>query len=112
MAQARSLAEGRHTEIVGMLLALALVLAQSGAIVHGWSHLRASGAVASTPATAGQACKDCLSFAPMLATAGGKWHAPAVAPGPVTTTYRTLTPPLVGFSPRHAFLSRAPPPFA
>jgi hypothetical protein len=86
-----------------MLLALALVLAQTGAVMHGYSHLRAS-----SPASS-HSCPDCLSFAPLLAAAGATSHSLSVAPAQSGTTYRIPVAPLSGQSPQHAFRSRAPP---
>jgi hypothetical protein len=108
MGLRRFLARGRRGALAGALLALALVLAQTGAMVHACSHLRASDEQLSSPDGASQTCADCLSFAPLLAAAGGRSHAlPVIAP--IATTYRTPVAPLVGLSPRHAFLSRGPP---
>ncbi|MGH8140425.1 MAG: hypothetical protein ACREVV_19800 [Steroidobacteraceae bacterium] len=109
MAQARFLPARRHVARLGMLLALALVFAQTGAVMHGYSHLKVSGKSSGTPATSSQSCPDCLSFAPLLAAAGGTSHSLTVARAQIETTYRTLVAPLVGQSPQHAFLSRAPP---
>jgi hypothetical protein len=109
MAQAQFLPERRYAARLGMLLALALILAQTGAVMHGYSHLRASGESPGVPATSSQSCPDCLSFAPVLAPAGGTSHSLTVAQAQIGTTYRTLVAPLVGHSPQHAFLSRAPP---
>ena len=92
-----------------MLLALALLVAQTGAVMHAYSHLRASGESRGVPATSTQFCLDCLSFAPLLAAAGGTSQPLTVARTQIATTYRTLVAPLVGFSPQHAFRSRAPP---
>jgi hypothetical protein len=108
MARNRLLTRGRHAALVGTLVALALVFAQTGALVHGCSHLRSSSQQLSAPGTTSQGCTDCLSFAPLLAAAHGHSHPFHVA-APVATPYRTLVPPLVGLSPRHAFLSRGPP---
>jgi hypothetical protein len=108
MGLSRFRARGRRGALAGALLALALVLAQTGAMVHACSHLRASNEHLSSPGGAAQTCADCLSFAPLLAAAGSRSHAlPVIAP--ITTSYRTLVAPLVGLSPRHAFLSRGPP---
>jgi hypothetical protein len=95
-----------------VLLTLALLVAQTGAVMHAYSHLSASGESRGVPATSNQSCPDCLSFAPLLAAAGGTSHSLTVARARIATTYRTLAAPLVGFSPQHAFLSRAPPSLA
>ena len=108
MERFRLLTRSRHAALLGALVGLALVFAQTGALVHGSSHLRTPEQRLSAPGTQTQVCTDCLSFAPLLAAAAG--HTPAaVVSAPAAFTYRTLVPPLAGCSPRHAFLSRGPP---
>ncbi len=98
MAQAQFLPGRRTSARLCVLLVLALVFAQAGAIQHEYAH-----------GASGQICSDCLSFAPLLAAAGGKVHLPAVARARADTDGRTLVAPLAGHPPPHAFLSRAPP---
>jgi len=88
-----------------MLLALALVFAQTAAVVHGYSHLRAP----SAPARSSQSCGDCLSFSPLLSAAGGTNHLVVLARVQTGTTYRPPVAPFVGQSTQHAFFARAPP---
>ncbi len=97
--------------MAGLLLGFALLFAQAGALVHGYSHshLSAPSALPGAPATAGQACPDCLSFAVVLAAAGHRSHPFAAARGSIGAPQAPAAPHLVGLSPRHAFLSRAPP---
>ena len=92
-----------------MFLALALLAAQTGAVMHAYSHLSASGKSRGVPATSSESCPACQSYAPVLAAAGGTGHSPTFAPAQIGATYRTLVAPLGGYSPQHAFLSRAPP---
>jgi hypothetical protein len=92
-----------------MLLALALVFAQIGAVMHGYSHLGASGETPHAPLTSGHSCPDCLSFAPLLAAAGATSHSLTVAPAQSRATYRIPVAPLRGQSPQSSFRSRAPP---
>ena len=98
MAQAQFLIRRRWLARLCVLVVLALSFAQVGAIRHQYAH-----------GTSGQVCSDCLSFAPLLATAGGKAHLPSAARVQVVTTYSILVAPVVGQSPQHAFRSRAPP---
>jgi hypothetical protein len=109
MAQAPFLPGRRHAARLGMLLVFALVLAQTGAVLHEYSHLVASHDAPASPATSSQSCPDCLSFAPVLAAAGGTSHAPTVARLQVERIYATPVAPIAGQSPQHAFRSRAPP---
>ena len=86
-------------------LALALLFAQAGAQAHSYSHLKG-------PDPAGvssQLCGECLSFAPLLATAGAPdsvfvFHCRLVAE--VTHAPAASLVPHVF---HHAFRSRAPP---
>jgi hypothetical protein len=109
MAQAQFLPCRRKAARLGVFLALALLFAQTGAVMHEYSHLSASGESRGVPATSSQSCPACQSYAPVLAAAGGTSHSQAFARAQIGTTYRTLVAPLVGYSPQHAFLSRAPP---
>jgi hypothetical protein len=88
-----------------MLLVVALVLAQTGALLHQYSHLRASG----DPITPAQTCADCLAFASLLATADAPHGLPLVLQAPVSTLLCDRSAP----SPRRvshtAFLARGPP---
>ncbi len=109
MAQARFLPCRRQAARLGVLLALALLVVQTGAVMHQYSHLSASGESRGFPATSSQSCPACLAYAPVLGAAGGTSHLPTLARAQIGTPYRTLVAPLVGYSPQHAFLSRAPP---
>lgn len=109
VVQAPFLPVRRHAVKLGLLLSLALVFAQTGALMHGYAHLAASSGAAGAPATSIQTCPDCLSFAPLLAAAGGPTHSLTIMCVGIQTTCRVLVAPLVGQSPQHAFLSRAPP---
>jgi hypothetical protein len=108
MAQAQFLPCRRQAARLGVFLALALLVAQTGAVLHECSHLRASRESRGVPASS-QSCPACLSYAPVLAAAGGTSRALTVAMAQIGTTRRTPVAPLVGYSPQHAFLSRAPP---
>jgi hypothetical protein len=98
MAQAQFLIRRKWLARLCVLVVLALSFAQVGAIQHQYAH-----------GTSGQVCSDCLSFAPLLATAGGKAQLPSVARVHVATIYPFLVAPVVGHPPQHAFRSRAPP---
>jgi len=109
MAQAAFLPGRRQAARLGVVLALALLVVQTGAVMHTYSHLSTSGESRGVPATSSQSCPACLAYAPVLAAAGGTGHSPTFAQAQLGTPHRTLVAPLVGYSPQHAFLSRAPP---
>jgi len=88
-----------------MLLALALVFAQAGAVVHGYTHLSPP----SAPAGSSQFCGDCLLFSPLLSAADGTNHFFVLARVQTGPPYRAPVAPLAGQSAQHAFLARAPP---
>jgi hypothetical protein len=108
MTEVQSLRERRYAARLGLLLALALVVAQSGAVVHGYSHLNAP----SAPARSGQVCGDCLLFSPLLSAAGGTIHSFVLARTQTGPSYRPPVAPLAGQPTQHAFLARAPPSLA
>src|SRR5438105_3085868 len=101
MAQAQFLPGRRWSVRLCVLLVLALVFAETGAVQHQYAHGASS-----------QLCSDCLAFAPLLTAAGGKARLPAVARSHAESPGRTLVAPLAGQRPPHAFLSRAPPTLA
>src|SRR5256885_11071815 len=79
MAQARFLPCRRQVARLGVLLALALLVVQTGAVMHQYSHLSASGESRGFPATSSQSCPACLAYAPVLGAAGGTSHLPTPA---------------------------------
>ena len=90
---------------LGLLLVVALVLAQTGALLHQYSHLHASGD-ATLP---GQTCVECLAFAPLLTTAGAAQGLPLVLPADVSTRVCDQRAPLPRRAVQTAFLARGPP---
>jgi hypothetical protein len=105
MTKARLPRERPHATRLGLLLALALVFAQTGAVVHGYSHLSAPG----EPGRSGQFCGDCLLFSPLLSAAHGANECFVVASVQTGPPYRPPVAPLGGHSPLNAFLARGPP---
>jgi len=101
MVQARFLPGRRSVARLCVLLVLALVFAEAGAVQHQYAHGASS-----------QVCSDCLGFAPLLAPAGGKAHLPSIVRAEVGTSPRQLVAPLAAQTPQNAFRSRAPPLFA
>lgn len=95
----------QRARALGLLLVVALVVAQTGALLHEYSHLRAS-ADATLP---GQTCVDCLAFAPLLTTAGAAHGLPLVLPADVSTPLCRQSVPSPRRAPRTAFLARGPP---
>jgi hypothetical protein len=101
MVQARFLPGRRSVARLCVLLVLALVFAETGAVQHQYAH-----------STANQVCSDCLGFAPLLAPAGGKAHLRSIVRALAGTPCRELIAPLAAQTPLNAFRSRAPPHFA
>ena len=90
--------------IARVFMALALVIAQTGAHAHRLSHEPAD--LRGAPV---QLCGECLCFAPVLGTAPGPEHRFLLPPAdvePVVESARVALPSPRGF---HAFRSRAPP---
>jgi len=96
-----------HVRALGLLLVVALVLAQTGALLHQYSHLRASGDGTLPGQT--QTCVDCLAFSPLLATAGAAHGLPLVLPADVSTRVCDQRAPLPRRAAQTAFLARGPP---
>jgi hypothetical protein len=109
MAQARFLPRRKHARPVGLLLALALVFAQFGAVAHDYSHLRLNGDSQGIAAKTSHSCPDCQSFSPVLGGAGAASTSLTLSHLRADTVYQDLFPPLVAHTPQHAFRSRAPP---
>jgi len=104
-----SLTSGRRgAGRLGLLLVLALLFAQTGALLHQYSHLRSPG----DPPASGQSCTDCLSFSPLLATAGGSTDLLPIARVQSGVRYRSPSVPSASRSSYNAFLPRGPPSLA
>ena len=90
-------------------MAMALLCAQWGAQAHVNSHLSSHAAATHELTAKGQLCSDCLSFAPLLATAAGS-SLPAVRdpqgvnPAPPAVAYSLISRRFPA-----GFRSRAPP---
>jgi hypothetical protein len=95
----------QHARVLGWLVVLALVVAQTGALLHQYSHLRPSGD-ATIP---GQTCVDCLASAPLLAAAGVSPGLPVVLRTEISTRVCDPEAPLLWRHSQTAFLARAPP---
>ncbi len=94
---------------VALVTAMALLIAQFAAQAHAYSHLRPGSDTTDQLDARGRLCAQCLSFAPLLATAGGTGQQPAFfAPG-VNAAPGVLLALLIANSPTLAFRSRAPP---
>lgn len=106
MARALLLSKRRHAGRIGLLLVLALLFAQTGALLHQYSHLRTPG---DPPPVSGQYCADCLSFSPLLTTAGGASQGLTIAPAQPGVRYRSPSLPSFSRSSPNAFLPRGPP---
>jgi hypothetical protein len=90
-------------------VAVALLIAQLGAVVHAYTHLRAIPDRADSAGTRVQLCADCLSFAPLLAPAQAAEPAALVLPATVPLISLCAGGSLVDRAIAHFFQSRAPP---
>jgi hypothetical protein len=93
------------------ITAIAVLIAQLGAMTHAYAHVPGLHLAAAYQTNAGNhdSCSDCLNFAPLLSAAGAPAALPLIEPpgrsAGVDTAYRSLVD-------RHlhlAFRSRAPP---
>ncbi len=88
---------------------MALLIAQFAAQAHTYSHLRPGSDRSDQSDSRGRLCSECLSFAPLLATAGSTGQLPVVAPEGVADRADVHVASLISRSPTLAFRSRAPP---
>ncbi|HVY80003.1 MAG TPA: hypothetical protein VG994_03400 [Steroidobacteraceae bacterium] len=99
----------RRSVLAQIVLALALLIAQTAAQAHAYSHLSAGTARSDFNGAVGQLCGECLAGTPLL-SATGTPAAPCIAivADAVAVVVTTLAP---FFEPSHhyAFRSRAPP---
>jgi hypothetical protein len=94
---------------IALMMAMALLIAQFGAQAHAYSHLRADSVASDQLDSHGKLCSDCLSFAPLLATASSPSHLFAIAPQGIVAAPDVSVASLITRSPTPAFRSRAPP---
>jgi len=96
---------------IAVMAALALLIAQLGAMSHAYSHDAAIGSASThqTGATSHDPCNDCLAYAPLLAAAGAPGALPFVEPQGRGLATRATASSLVDLSLTVAFRSRAPP---
>ncbi len=88
---------------------MALLVAQFAAQAHTYSHLRPGSGRTEQSDSRARLCSECLSFAPLLATAGSTGQLPVVAAAGVGDSIVAVVASLVSRAPLLAFRSRAPP---
>ena len=99
----------RRALVAQLLLALALLVAQTAAQAHLYSHLANDAAKSDFSGSVGQLCSECLAAAPLLSAAGAPsspclyFAAEAVAVSAAAVVSR------LEYSHHFAFRSRAPP---
>jgi hypothetical protein len=101
---------GRSKLRFALMAAMALLVAQFAAQAHTYSHLRpGSDRTDQSSDSRARLCSECLSFAPLLATAGSTGQLPVVAAAGVSGTIVAVVASLISRAPLLAFRSRAPP---
>src|SRR5262245_49769402 len=94
---------------VRLFLALALLIAQSAAQAHAYSHLRPGADPSGLAGTSSQLCGECQTSAPLLATAtGGEVSFTFLRPQ-TDTPLQACATSHPQKNPHYAFRSRAPP---
>jgi hypothetical protein len=94
-----------------LIIAVALLIAQFGAMAHAYTHgsgAERNGARQSNPGNH-EFCGDCLNFAPLLCAAGAPAALPIIAPQGRSAPLRVAARSLLADRPLLAFRSRAPP---
>jgi hypothetical protein len=95
---------------LALIAAVVLVLAQLGAMNHAYSHVpQAAATVQGVNPAAHSICDDCLSFAPVLSSAGSPAVLSFVAPPARAIALRAVAASLLNNRLCLAFRSRAPP---
>jgi len=94
---------------VALLLALALLCAQFAAQAHSYSHLQPGTDTTYRLDAKGQLCADCLSFAPLLASAGSASLPAVIALQGVEPVPTSAVQSLISQRFLASFRSRAPP---
>jgi hypothetical protein len=94
---------------IALMTAMALLIAQFGAQAHVYTHLHGGSGTTEQLGSHARLCSECLSFAPLLTTAGSPGHLFAIAPQGVTAATSDAVASLIAHSPTTAFRSRAPP---
>jgi hypothetical protein len=95
---------------IALLAALALLIAQLGAMSHAYAHDAAVGSPAThQTAATHDLCNDCLAYAPLLAAAGTPSALPYIEPQGRGLATRATAESLLDLSLTVAFRSRAPP---
>jgi hypothetical protein len=94
-----------------VIAALALVIAQLGAMAHAYTHVPQTRAAASqqTNPSVHDFCSDCLNFAPLLAAAGAPAALPFAVPQGCCVAPQAQPDSLLDLKLLLAFRSRAPP---
>jgi hypothetical protein len=96
---------------IAVLTAVALLLAQLGAMSHAYSHDAAAGPAPAHQIGAGShnPCDECIAYAPLLSAAGTPAALPSIEPQSFDLPSRAVADSLVDLSLTLAFRSRAPP---
>jgi hypothetical protein len=93
-----------------VIAALALVIAQLGAMAHAYTHVPETRAVSQqTSPGVHDFCSDCLNFAPLLAAAGAAAVLPFALPQGCCVAPQSQPDSLLDQKILLAFRSRAPP---
>src|SRR5262245_56841776 len=103
----RLLRSHRRALIAQLLLALALLVAQTAAQAHSYSHLATERS--DFNGTVGQLCSECLASTPLLSAAGSPTSPCIVFAANAVAVITAAIPACFEPSPLHAFRSRAPP---
>jgi hypothetical protein len=94
-----------------LIAAMALVIAQLGAMAHAYTHVPETRAVSAQQTSPGvhDYCSDCLNFAPLLGAAGAPAVLPFALPQGCCVAPQSQRDSLLDRKPLLAFRSRAPP---
>lgn len=94
---------------LALVVATALLIAQFGAQAHAYSHIHANSVASEQLDSHDRLCTQCLSFAPLLSTAGTPSHVFAIVSHGVTAAPGVAVASLITAPAVPSFQSRAPP---
>jgi hypothetical protein len=105
----RLLTSDRRALVLQLLLALVLLVAQSAAQAHVYSHLRSDSQRSDFNGATSQLCSECLSSAPLLSAAGAPDSPRIALVAEVAVVIAATVAPRFEPANHYAFRSRAPP---
>jgi len=94
---------------IALLMAVALLCAQAGALAHVYTHLHGHAPASDQLAERSRPCGDCQALSPLLAAAGSPAHSLVSVRVDGHVPQAPVASPPASVAPYYGFRSRAPP---